>query len=72
MVSWMLLVFLLKYKLHPEPSSFNFFFSYGMAVINFINIIKGKEKFHRSIPPAGARQENRAVLPETIVSVRKS
>ena len=24
--------FLLKYKLHPEPSSFNFFFSYGMAV----------------------------------------
>lgn len=29
----MLLVFLLKYKLHPEPSSFNFFFSYGMAVI---------------------------------------
>ena len=32
MVSWMLLVFLLKYKLHPEPSSFNFFFSYGMAV----------------------------------------
>ena len=35
MVSWMLLVFLLKYKLHPEPSSFNFFFSYGMAVIFF-------------------------------------
>ena len=32
MVSWMLLVFLLKYKLHPETSSFNFFFSYGMAV----------------------------------------
>ena len=31
----MLLVFLLKYKLHPEPSSFNFFFSYGMAVYNF-------------------------------------
>ena len=28
------LFFLLKYKLHPEPSSFNFFFSYGMAVIN--------------------------------------
>ena len=35
MVSWMLLVFLLKYKLHPEPSSFNFFFSYGMAVKYF-------------------------------------
>ena len=31
----MLLVFLLKYKLHPEPSSFNFFFSYGMAVFIF-------------------------------------
>ena len=29
--------FLLKYKLHPEPSSFNFFFSYGMAVA-FIEI----------------------------------
>ena len=27
--------FLLKYKLHPEPSSFNFFFSYGMAVNHF-------------------------------------
>ena len=27
--------FLLKYKLHPEPSSFNFFFSYGMAVKSF-------------------------------------
>ena len=26
------MVFLLKYKLHPEPSPFNFFFSYGMAV----------------------------------------
>ena len=33
----MLLVFLLKYKLHPEPSSFNFFFSYGMAVKNFLD-----------------------------------
>ena len=35
-------------------------------MIIFINIIEGKEKFHRSIPPAGARQKNRAVLPETM------
>ncbi len=41
-------------------------------MINFINIIKGQVKFHRSITPAGARQEKCAVLPETIVSVRKS
>ncbi len=46
--------------------------NYGTALIFFINIIEGKEKFHRSIPPAGARQEKCAVLPETIVSVRKS
>lgn len=35
-------------------------------MIIFINIMEGREKFHRSIPPAGARQKNRAVLPETM------
>ena len=33
LMSHLSLFFLLKYKLHPEPSSFNFFFSYGMAVL---------------------------------------
>ena len=43
------LFFWLKYKLHPEPSSFNFFFSYGMAVIffnssnDFNSFLKGKK-----------------------------
>ena len=36
LMSHLSLFFLLKYKLHPEPSSFNFFFSYGMAVHFFL------------------------------------
>ena len=46
------LFFLLKYKLHPEPSSFNFFFSYGMAVRKNIKTEEWRSRSKRQITSA--------------------